>query len=239
MGATDDSRRRGRPPAAPPPYPAAPMDTWLEELTPTAHRILRAARTLLLERGYEAVTLEAVALEAGEDKATITRHFGSKAGLLNALFDDLDENILEDLIAHCDTVIDPERRLHLFVRGLAGLATDRQLTLGMFELAPHILRDPVLRERFATLYVFYRKLMLEQTGMAARLKELSGHHDRADVEALPALVMAVIDGMSFQSSLDARAVDPDRVFALLDLFVSAVLDGRLRTEGRLGEDGGA
>ena len=49
--------------------------------------------------------------------------------------------------------------------------------------------------------------------------------------------MAVIDGMSFQLSLDPKSVDCDRVFALLDLFVSAVLDGRLRTEGRLGEAG--
>ena len=47
------------------------------------------------------------------------------------------------------------------------------------------------------------------------------------------LVMATIDGMSLQVSLDPAAVDCDRVFALLDLLVNEVLDGRLRTGGLL------
>jgi AcrR family transcriptional regulator len=213
------------------------MGTWLGELSPTARRILGAARVLLLERGYDGVTLEAVALEAGEERATLVRHFGSKAGLINALFDDLDQNILDDLIARCDAVTDPERRLHVFIRGLGGLATDRQLTLGMFELVPHVLRDPVLRERLATLYISYRKLMFEQTDAVTRAGELTAYQDRRDVEVLPALIMAVIDGMSFQEGLDPTSIDCERVFALLDLFVSAVLDGRLRTGGKLGEEG--
>ena len=237
MAADEAGKHRGRPPSAPAPYPAGPMDTWLDELSPTAHRILRAARELLLERGYEALTLEAVALEAGEDRATITRHFGSKAGLLHALFDDLGEDIFEDLSARAVALPAGERRRHTFVRSLAGLATDPQLALGMFELMPHALRDPILRDRFAALYVLYRKLMLEQSGIAERLSSLSAYEDRQDVAALPALLMAVIDGMSFQVGLDPKAVDCDRVFALLDLLVSAALDGHLRTEGRLGEAG--
>ncbi len=45
------------------------------------------------------------------------------------------------------------------------------------------------------------------------------------------------DCQPVQMSLDPKAVDCDRVFALLDLFVTAVLDGRLQTAGRLGEAG--
>jgi AcrR family transcriptional regulator len=232
MADAEAGKRKGRPLSAPAPYPAGPMETWLDELSPTAHRILRAARGLLLEKGFAAVTLEGVALEAGEDRATITRHFGSKAGLLNALFDDLGNDIFEDLSAQVAALPAGDLRRHTFVRSLAGLSTDPQLALGMFELMPHALRDPILRDRFAALYVLYRKLMLEQSGIAERLSSLSAYEDRQDVAALPALLMAVIDGMSFQSSLDPKAVDCDRVFALLDLLVSAVLDGRLTTGGR-------
>src|SRR5512136_1018443 len=169
MPEDEAGRRRGRPPSAPAPYPAGPMDAWLDELSPTAHRILGAARELLLEKGFAAITLEGVALEAGEDRATITRHFGSKAGLVNALFDDLGEDIFEELSAHAAAVPAGERRRHVFIRSLGNLSKDRQLTLGMYELVPHVLRDPVLRERFATLYALYRKLMLEQSGMNDRL----------------------------------------------------------------------
>ena len=76
--------KKGRPPGAPQPYPDGPMDTWLEGLSPTALNLLDAARRILVTDGYSGVTLEAVALEAGEDRATIKRHFGSKAGLIHA-----------------------------------------------------------------------------------------------------------------------------------------------------------
>ena len=103
----------------------------------------------------------------------------------------------------------------------------------MFELAPHVLRDPILRDRLAALYAYYRSTMLEQLGMAPHLAETPAYEDRQDIDALPALVMAVIDGMSLQVNLDPAAVDCERVFALLDLFVSEVLEGRVRTGGKL------
>ena len=174
MAADEAGKRKGRPPSAPTPYPAGPMDTWLTELTPTAHRILDAARRLLLAGGFAAVTLEGVALEAGEDRATITRHFGSKAGLLHALFDDLGEDIFEDLSARAAALPVGERRTHTLIRSLSNLASDRQVASGMFELAGHIIRNPVLRDRFATLYAWYRKTMLEQSGMAERLDDPLG-----------------------------------------------------------------
>ena len=95
MAEADAAKGKGRPPGAPPPYPDGPMDTWLEGLSPTARNLLDAARRILLKRGYAGVTLEAVALEAGEDAPTIKRHFGSKAGLIHALFDELGDDILE------------------------------------------------------------------------------------------------------------------------------------------------
>jgi AcrR family transcriptional regulator len=211
------------------------MDEWLTDLSPTAHHILDAARRLVLTKGYEALTLEAVALEAGEDKGTITRHFGSRAGLIHALFDDMGNEIFEDLEARATAIPPGDERLHTLIRSYARLASDRQLALGMFELAPHVIRDPVLRDRLANLYAWYLKSMREESGMAAAADGAPAYQDRQDIETLAAIVMAVIDGISLQVSLDPASVDVERVFALIDLFVSAVLDGRLRTQGQLGE----
>jgi TetR/AcrR family transcriptional regulator, regulator of biofilm formation and stress response len=229
----EPAKGKGRPPGAPQPYPEVPMDTWLEGLSPTAHHLLDAARSILLKDGYAAVTLEAVALEAGEDKATIKRHFGSKAGLIHALFDDLGDEIFEEVNRRTEELPAGPERTHVMMRRLSGLARDHDTAQGMFELAPHALRDPILRERLATLYAWYRATMLEQSGMADRLAETPAYEDKQDIQALPALVMAVIDGMSLQMSLDPAAVDCDRVFALLDLFVTDVLEGRLHTGGKL------
>jgi AcrR family transcriptional regulator len=225
-----DARGRGRPQASPEPYPAGPMDIWLTDRSPTARRLLAAARDLLLRKGFGALTLEAVALEAGEDRATITRHFGGKAGLIHALFDYLGEDIYEGLVARSQEFPEPDQQRHALTRSLGELASDPQLTLGMIELVGHSLRDTVLRERFAALYEYYRETVREQLGMNERLAVTPDAEDRQDIQALSAIVLAVIDGMSSQLGFDPHAVDRDRVFALLDLFVFAVLDGRLRTK---------
>ena len=233
MPPDETSKPKGRPKSAPLPYPSGPMDAWLSDLSPTAHHILDAARRLLLAKGYEALTLEAVALEAGEDKGTITRHFGSKAGLIHALFDDMGNEIFEELEDTAGAIPSGDERQHALIRSFSRLASDRSVALGMFELAPHVIRDPVLRDRLAALYAWYLKTMREESGMAAAAAKTDAYDDRQDIETLAAIVMAVIDGTSLQVSLDPASLDVDRVFALLDLFVSAVLDGRLRTHGRL------
>ncbi|MEM6947355.1 MAG: TetR/AcrR family transcriptional regulator [Pseudomonadota bacterium] len=49
-------------------------------------RILNAAERLFAERGYDAVTLRAIAREAGVDVALASYHFGRKADLFEAAF---------------------------------------------------------------------------------------------------------------------------------------------------------
>lgn len=50
-------------------------------------RILRAAKTLFAENGYENTSTVAIAREAGTSESQLMKHFGSKQGLLVAIFD--------------------------------------------------------------------------------------------------------------------------------------------------------
>jgi AcrR family transcriptional regulator len=52
--------------------------------TSSRDEILRAARRLFAEHGYEAASMRAIAAEAGVDAALLVHFFGSKAGLLGA-----------------------------------------------------------------------------------------------------------------------------------------------------------
>ena len=63
------------------------MDDPLAGLSPTAVRVLRAAQRILAERGFSGLTLNAVAVESGENKAMTKYYFGNKAGLIAALLD--------------------------------------------------------------------------------------------------------------------------------------------------------
>jgi AcrR family transcriptional regulator len=57
--------------------------------------ILEAARTLVAERGADAVTTDDIAAAAGVGKGTVFRRFGSRAGLMMVLLDE-DEKALQE-----------------------------------------------------------------------------------------------------------------------------------------------
>ncbi|MDV3126729.1 TetR family transcriptional regulator [Mycobacterium sp. 21AC1] len=67
----------------------------------TRAAILAAARKLLSEQGYEAMTIRAVAAEVGIDPSMVMRYYGNKAGLLSAAV---------DLDLHFDQVSPPPRK---------------------------------------------------------------------------------------------------------------------------------
>src|SRR5437016_9992624 len=55
---------------------------------PSSHeRILTAAKQLFARRGYENTSTVAIARQAGTSESQLMKHFGSKEGLLEAIFD--------------------------------------------------------------------------------------------------------------------------------------------------------
>ena len=113
------------------------------------HRVavLQATRTLLARVGYEQMTLEAVASEAGLYRRYLSRTWGSKAELVrDALFEDViafdvpDEGTLvEDLDAlvrqHVELILRPE-----FLHGLPALQEAFRVEAGLWNstMARHV-----------------------------------------------------------------------------------------------------
>lgn len=164
------------------------------ELPPTAQRILRAARKVLARQGFAGLTFEAIAKEAGENKASIRYHFGSKAGLITALADSVvhDENVkLRKLLSgpvddRVDTLVQMHRRTILNLR---------QYRL-FFDLFPNLIRDRTLWPRMAELFRWYREL--DAWAMAPDADpEL-----RQRLEVFGALTVAVCDGLAMQHAAD-------------------------------------
>ena len=79
--------------AAPPrPGPGRPS-------TGARERILAAGLETLLSEGYAGLTTAKVAVQAGESKALIAYHFGSKQGLVSAVARDLGDLITAEVLA--------------------------------------------------------------------------------------------------------------------------------------------
>lgn len=75
-------------------YPAGPV-SGNRRGAARRRAILKAARDLFLEQGFDAVTIDAIVARAGGSKATIYSYFGNKEGLFNALMTEVHDEIGE------------------------------------------------------------------------------------------------------------------------------------------------
>jgi AcrR family transcriptional regulator len=220
---SEEPRRRraqGRPPAKDvkdKTHPGLPIHDPLQALPPAARWVLQCARHVLIERGFEALTLENVALESQESKASIRRYFGSKAGLVDALLDSLVHDDYVAMKSEAESLPPGDERVHVYLLGLRGIAGDVEAWRTFFEIVPHALRDPDLHERLAQMYAWYRDL----TAFTCGLDGTSLDEKRQN--ALATLILATLDGLSFQVALDPRSVDPAPVFELLYEFIQSAL----------------
>jgi len=171
----------------------------LSALPDTARNLLIAAKEIIAEEGFEALTLKTVSERAGENKAMVSYYFDNKAGLVVAVLDSVIHDEYLDSLDRMEDVAPGERipRLVDEMQRMAAWADDFQV---FFELLPHALRDEGLRRRMAMLFRWYWKMKLEWLGFKDGAVGLAD----PDLLGLAQLLSAIIDGLAIQT-----AVDPD------------------------------
>jgi AcrR family transcriptional regulator len=177
-------------------------------LSPTAQRLVAAARRLLARGGYEALTVEAVAVEAGAYRDSVRYYFGSKAAFVAAVVESLAHD--QSLNAYTETRALPagDQRVHSMVASDRTLVDDRDGFRDFFALLPHVLLDDELRLRVAALYGWYRDLYVEG------IDDAEEGRDPERLRRLASLMVAMTDGLAVQKLLDPAAVDLEPLFAL-------------------------
>ncbi|HYX23639.1 MAG TPA: helix-turn-helix domain-containing protein [Thermoanaerobaculia bacterium] len=98
-------------------------------------RILQAGRALFAGDGYENTTTSAIARRAGTSESQLIKHFGSKEGLLEAIFDDAWQRMAAGIHGVQDGASPPLQKLQSLTDLLMGaLEQDRELqTLMLLE----------------------------------------------------------------------------------------------------------
>jgi AcrR family transcriptional regulator len=98
----------------------------------THERILRVSKSLFANRGYEHTSTSAIARQAGTSESQLMKHFGNKAGLLEAIFIEGWTEITNDARAAIQDVTSPLLKLQT-ISGciLRSLERDPELKLLM------------------------------------------------------------------------------------------------------------
>jgi AcrR family transcriptional regulator len=90
-------------------------------------RILHAAKRLFATRGYENTSTITIAREAGTSESQLVKHFGSKDGLLEAIFEQ-GWQAMSDLYSELSSCDSPAERLRLLIdQTLHGLERDPEM----------------------------------------------------------------------------------------------------------------
>ena len=194
-----------------------PISDPAPDLSPTAARILEAAKRVLARDGLRALTFEKIAAEAGENPALIRYHFGGKAGLVTALIDSVMYLESVELIEQLTSVPPGQERREALFRLHERYARDTAAYQMFYEIIPHILRDEELRPHLRDLFDWYRKLDAWALGAG------QGGQPPARLEPLALLAVALADGVALQVQADPD-LDIGPAFALWRTLVFAYLD---------------
>jgi AcrR family transcriptional regulator len=187
------------------------------EMPALAVQLIEAARRILVEQGVQALSLENVAREAGQYKASVRYYFGSKSGLVAALVDSMTPGTVFDSTVRSATSLPPgPERVRRQIGGWKALAKDSDEMCAFFEVLPAVLRDDDLRAKVADLYRHYRRTDVQ-------LFDAPEGFER-EVEGLATLVSAAVDGVGEQALLDPDAVDIEASFETLTVMVDLYLE---------------
>lgn len=211
-------RRPGRPPAA-----AAPSDE-------VRARLLRVAQELFAERGYAAVSVRALARAAHVSPAMIAYYFRDKAGLLDAVVDEVFERLIaqvRELAASAPAGGGTtERFIRLYVETLA-----REPWLPSFLVREVLGGDPARRARFA------RRFPGRIAPLVLPLLQREAASGRLRTDLDPALTLMSVIGMCAFPFLVEPLLGPILGYRLDDAFRARLADHavRLFLEGARGE----
>lgn len=186
----------------------------------TGRTILQAAHQLLISGGIKAVTMAGVARASYVDVTTVTYHFQTREGLIEALMDFLHTEPVADLVEEAHDLPDVQDRWHAYLLAVrrmyrpdaaaGGTAPDTQ---AYFDIAAHALRTPSLRVRLAALQNWKVKAFL--TELAA--------DDVPSAATLGQLIFAAIDGIELHQAIDPEGFPVEDALGILEDLVGAYI----------------
>ena len=158
----------------------------------THDRILGVAKTLFANRGYEHTSTSAIARQAGTSESQLMKHFGSKAGLLEAIFIEGWSEITDEARVAVEALSSPTDKLLAITRSvLQRLERDPELKLLLLLEGRRIRKEGQMVALTEGFLSFIRLL-------DSVLQEMSEKHmlrENLSPQAVRSALMGMLEGM--------------------------------------------
>ncbi|KDF00056.1 TetR/AcrR family transcriptional regulator [Mycolicibacterium psychrotolerans] len=200
------SRGPGRPPAA--------------KAAETRERIMRAAREVFSELGYDAATFQAIAIRADLTRPAINHYFASKRLLYQEVVDQTNASVIESAVHQSQRESTLAGRIRVFIEAAVhAQGQDRSVAAFLVTSVLESERHPELAESNHDSREFTRGYVKAAIKDAVESGEVRAD---IDIEAAAEMLMAVMWGLGFYAGFVG---DQDRLTAITDQFLQ-LLDGQ-------------
>jgi len=180
----------------------------IADLSPVGRRILDAARRIAVGEGMEAVTVQAVATEAGVHKSAIGYHFGNKEGLVLALIESLADDGSAEQRQSVARIADPSERFRAYL----AFCREGIVTTDRWRLVFALWQTPFFEEK---IRVLRRSFMMDMESLRIG--------DGEDTLVLMTVLRAALTGLAFQYEARGSQMDLDACFERLELLFAPAL----------------
>ncbi|MFD4839510.1 TetR/AcrR family transcriptional regulator [Achromobacter sp. NPDC058515] len=193
----------------------------------TRQRLLDAAQSIFLSKGFVAASVEDIAEQAGYTRGAFYSNFGSKSELFLQLLKRDHESVMADMRAIFE---DGESRSQMEARVLEYYSThyrENDCFLLWMEAKLQAARDPDFRVGFTACLRELREATTEY------IRQFSAHVGTPlplPAEQLAMGLLALSDGMQFSYAFDPQAVTPEMTEAVLAGFFRRVVFGDPKPE---------
>jgi AcrR family transcriptional regulator len=194
----------------------------------THQRILRVAKTLFANRGYEHTSTSAISRQAGTSESQLMKHFGSKAGLLEAIFIEGWSEITEEARIAIEPLNAPMDRLQAITRcALEHLENDPELKLLLLLEGRRIRKEGQMVALTEGFMSFVRLV----DGVLQELADAHLLRPNLNPQAIRSALMGMLEGMLRDRFLADRLgfpahFDLSQLQEILALALGSFLQGR-------------
>lgn len=170
-----------------------------------AREFVAAAKKIVRQEGFGALTLQRIADEVGGNKASIWYYFGGKPGLIEAIIHD---NVLENCTFVAGEVAEDasdEARVEALIAQARYLLLDPRSYEGGFDVFAYSMHHKRFREQWVRFYAVWFHTIREKLGIP----------DDERSRVVCQLFAAMIDGLAMQQLMGFVSPHPDSVEPLL------------------------
>lgn len=183
-------------------------------------QILRAACTVIAEKGFRAVRVADVAKQAGLSSGILHYYFANKRDLVHAAFEQNFSRSLERRAAILESDDDPLTKIRTLVDEYVPHGAETTEAWHVWaELWVEGLHDPELQALNDRAYGEWRRLIaaIVRDGQAA------GQIGGTDAVEIANLLIGLLDGLALQVLLGSHSMNEKRMRATCQIFVDRVI----------------